>query len=378
VHGADSPQEATTDSNGIATFTWDKNESANVHINEADRLDYVLASVHCTDGLETVGTLNSSGMHVSIPANGVVTCTFDNHKLTALAVTKTAATQAHERDTVDYTFTVTNTGDVALVDVTLTDDKLGVVGHAGTLASGASATFTKSMLVPTGQTADIVNTVTACGAMDTSATEHGDVHADRRDDVPAPDPVCATASHRLDVLHPEIDLDKRATPVSVATGSTVTYTYVVTNTGDTPLTNVHVDDDVLGAIGTVDTLAPDASATLTKSVVVTGSSATHNVGTVAGTDPLGAVVRASDDADITIVEGSTVTNPSPNPPSPDSPEPTTTTVNVLGLQLARTGSATVWEALVGFAFLLVGCALAFGFGRNRHATRPAPSTNATE
>ena len=67
-----------------------------------------------------------------------------------------------------------------------------------------------------------------------------------------------------------------------AKGETVTYTYKVTNTGLTYLSDVTVTDDKLGAIGTVEgLLAPGATVILTKDATITAN--VVNVGTVVGT-----------------------------------------------------------------------------------------------
>ena len=63
-------------------------------------------------------------------------------------------------------------------------------------------------------------------------------------------------SWSVDLIHPAITIVKTVNPVSGEPGDTVTYTYVVTNTGDTTLYNVSVDDDVIGHIGDIDRARP--------------------------------------------------------------------------------------------------------------------------
>src|SRR5205814_6158865 len=76
----------------------------------------------------------------------------------------------------------------------------------------------------------------------------------------------------------------------VATGSTVTFTYVVTNPGNVPLTNVAVNDNVLGPITsfTGDTNSNnqlDTSETWTYTKTATAQSGQRtNVGTVTAND----------------------------------------------------------------------------------------------
>jgi LPXTG-motif cell wall-anchored protein len=232
-----------------------------------------------------------------------------------IMVVKSGATLAHEGDTVTYSFAVTNTGKADLFNVTVDDDVLGHIGTIASLPVGSTQTLTKAFVVPVGK-ADIVNTVTACG-QDASNTQ-----------------VCDTDHHKLHPIHPAIALVKTADPVSVNPGATVTYTYKVTNTGDVDLTNVTVDDDVLGHIGTLPSLATGASQTLKKAVTITATSKTHNVATADGTDPLGKHVSAQADATITVVLGEQLTQPLP-----------------------RTGAFVALEAMAGMALLAGGGAV---------------------
>ncbi|HWR97906.1 MAG TPA: hypothetical protein VN317_05730, partial [Candidatus Methanoperedens sp.] len=65
---------------------------------------------------------------------------------------------------------------------------------------------------------------------------------------------------------PDIRIVKTADPTDVLAGAAVTYTFVVTNTGNAVLVDIDVTDDKLGYIGTIPRLAPGASAPLTKTV----------------------------------------------------------------------------------------------------------------
>ena len=82
----------------------------------------------------------------------------------------------------------------------------------------------------------------------------------------------------------------------------VTYTFVVTNTGDTTLFDISVDDDVLGHIGDIPMLSAGASQTFTASFTV-GDSPVTNTATASGEDVLGETVTASDTAFVDVVSG---------------------------------------------------------------------------
>ena len=99
---------------------------------------------------------------------------------------------------------------------------------------------------------------------------------------------------------PAITLDKQAgTPTGTTAGSTIDYTFVVTNTGNVTLTGVSVDDPKVGTVSCpVTTLAPGESTTCTATYTLTqvDVDAGHvaNTATVTGTDPSGTDVTATD------------------------------------------------------------------------------------
>ena len=105
------------------------------------------------------------------------------------------------------------------------------------------------------------------------------------------DEVTDTDDHEVDIIHPAIEIVKTVNEETVPVGTTVTFTYVVTNTGDTTLYDISVDDDILGHIGDIEVLEPGQSVTLTKDFVV-GDEPVTNVGTAAGEDILGRSVSA--------------------------------------------------------------------------------------
>ena len=154
-----------------------------------------------------------------------------------------------EGQTLVYTYTVKNTGNVTLTNVNVTDVHngagiLGVITPASvaTLAPGASADFTASYTVTQADIdadADITNTGTATGTP------------------PNLPPVTVDSPEVVDVVdfNPEIDLIKQAgTPTKVdgaddqvtdAGGDTISYTFVFTNTGNVTLSNVELTDPLV-------------------------------------------------------------------------------------------------------------------------------------
>jgi len=166
---------------------------------------------------------------------------------------------------------------------------------------------------------------------------------------PLGDDVSDKASHTTAVLHPAISIVKTANPESVSVSGSVTYTFVVTNTGDTVLHGVEVTDDILGAIGIVSELAPGESVTLAKTVDVDASTPPTNVGTVTGTDVLGQTVTDSDDATITVVLAEVLALP----------------------ELPRTGSPLQAETRAAITLIEVGLLLELSARRRRRTRRQA-------
>ena len=207
-------------------------------------------------------------------------------------------------DTVTYTFVVTNTGNVPLTNVTVTDPLVAVLGGPIALAVGDSnsAAFTATYTITQ---ADI-----NAGAVYNLATTTGTppvgnpVTGTSTDPTPCgacpPNPECTTCTIVPLEQKPSIAITKEGTyqdtttPIGVTNvGDTVTYTFVVTNTGNVPLTNVTVTDPlvaVLGgpialAVGDSNSAAFTATYTITQADINAG--AVYNLATTTGTPPVG-------------------------------------------------------------------------------------------
>jgi uncharacterized repeat protein (TIGR01451 family) len=228
----------------------------------------------------TAATTASGGSSVSSNSQGLWRTS------SSVSLVKTASISSYSSDgtPVTYSYLVTNTGSVTLSDVTVTDPMAGLSSVAcpsTTLAAGASETCTATY---TTTQADV-----NAGSISNTGTVKGT----------PPSGPCVTASSSLTIpvsttpsnKTPAIGLVKSAGVTSFSgTGTSVTYYYQVTNTGDVTLSKVGVTDPManLSAIVCPDpTLAPGASETCsatyttTTTDVMNGSIA--NTGTASGT-----------------------------------------------------------------------------------------------
>ena len=128
---------------------------------------------------------------------------------------------------ITYTFTVTNTGNVTLSNVTVSDALFSWTFGPVTLAPGASQTFTETHTITTADISNetITNTATATGYYMSQTVEASDTET-------------ITFS-----AQPSISLEKAAAPQTYSqAGNLITYSFTVTNTGNVPLTNVTIAD----------------------------------------------------------------------------------------------------------------------------------------
>ena len=225
----------------------------------------------------------------------------------AITLDKQAGTPtgASAGDTIDYTFVVTNTGNVSLTSVSVSDPKVGTVSCPVTsLAPGASTTCTATYTL-TQADVDAGEFVNSASATGTPPTGEPPTATDSTTTPIAPDPV--------------ITLDKQAgTPTGATAGSTIDYTFIVTNTGNVTLDPVSVDDPKVGTVSCpVSALAPAESTTCTASYTLTQADvdAGHvaNTATASGTQPVTPAnptptpVTAGDSTDTPIAAGPALT-----------------------------------------------------------------------
>ena len=176
-------------------------------------------------------------------------------------------------EVVQFTYTVTNTGNVDLTNVTIVDD-LGNTIPIGDLAAGAVASSTANENITTTTT----NTATATGTDPQSGTVSDDDSA------------------TVTVIGPAMELTVVANPQTIYAGEAVNFTYTVQNTGDADLTNVTVVDS-LGTTTAPSNVAVGNSVSWQASYRIYET--TVNNATATGSDPAGNPV--SDSGSVTVV-----------------------------------------------------------------------------
>jgi uncharacterized repeat protein (TIGR01451 family) len=213
----------------------------------------------------------------------VTTLLTQNPNIT-LVTTASAASGNNVGDTITYTFTVENTGNLPLTNVIIDDILLAVanvtIPAVGNLAVGeikavnATYVLTKANFI--------------AGMVDNTATAEGDT--------PTAQTITSQPSNTSTPLvqTPALSLVKTAAPATGSNlGDTIPYSFLVENTGDLPLTNVVINDPLLAAAGvtipTIPTLAVGASQTVTANYSLTAanflSGHVDNVATAAARDP---------------------------------------------------------------------------------------------
>ncbi len=203
-------------------------------------------------------------------------------------------------DTLTYTITATNDGNVTLTDVTVDDDLTGTVDApcAATLAPNGSCSV------------DVTYVVTQADVDAGEITNIGTTEGTP----PTGPPVTDTDPEEVDVpQYPSIDALKELVSNAdedgngeVSLGDTLTYTITATNDGNVTLTDVTVDDDLTGTVDApcAATLAPNGSCSVDVTYVVTQADVDAgeitNIGTTEGTPPTGPPVTDTDPEEVDV------------------------------------------------------------------------------
>jgi large repetitive protein len=157
-------------------------------------------------------------------------------------------------NSVQFRLVITNTGNVTLTNVTVSDPLLSA-GNACVIASLAPGAIDNSCL------SALPYTVTQANVDAGSVTNTASVSATAPAGVTAPTPRTATTTAVGPTAAPSVQIRKSASAATFTAGQTLTYTFAVENTGNVTLTGLTVTDPALGFSCTLANLAPGAIAT---------------------------------------------------------------------------------------------------------------------
>ncbi|SDP36843.1 DUF11 domain-containing protein [Phyllobacterium sp. OV277] len=253
----------------------------------------VIACANAKTGATT--TLPSGGgtsFSVTPTAGDDITCTFTNTpKRPSMTMVKSAGTPSGTTagSTIQYSFTITNTGDVALSPLSITDPKLNAPATCpSTVAPGATAVCTGTHTITQAEVdaGVVINSATATGTPPGGAT-------------PITTPPSGTstpiaAAGALTVVK------AAGTPTGSTAGSTIAYTFTVRNTGNVTLSSIVVTDPKIPAPGPtcpVTQLAPNVSTICTGTHTITqlevDAGKVDNSATATGTPPAGTPITSA-------------------------------------------------------------------------------------
>jgi hypothetical protein len=186
---------------------------------------------------------------------------------------------------IGWKYTVSNSGNVALSDVTVTDDILGTICSVGYLAVGDSFTCTVTSTAVSGSYS---NTGTASGSFIDSAGQS-------RTDTATDGSSYFGADPQLTIDKVTVDGATEGDALNILTGESIDWKYTIRNSGNVPLSSVTVTDDKLGPICSVGSLGVGNSFTCTVTSTA-GTGSYSNTGTASGsyTDSAGQSRTATD------------------------------------------------------------------------------------
>ncbi|MFA9189713.1 gliding motility-associated C-terminal domain-containing protein, partial [Flavobacterium sp. FBOR7N2.3] len=200
-----------------------------------------------------------------------------------------------------YTFTVTNTGNVTVDNIVINDAKLGVTNLAlvpSTLAPSATGVVTQDYAITQADidARKVTNTAIAKG-QDPKGVDVEDISGTAVDnDEPTVTDLPENGKIAL-ILKGELQDENQDGLAQI--GETIRYEYTIMNMGDVPLSNVWIQDAMVGLgmnsgtidlpIGAMDSTTFSSTYVLTQADIIAGN--VSNQATVFGTTPLGSVVQ---------------------------------------------------------------------------------------
>ena len=209
-------------------YEWDT-EDPEIWLAPTESRDFEFSVVHDEPGVYpntvTVVVEDNDGTRDSDEDSAEVVVTDPKIEITKTSDAPVQGVQVGTPLLVTYTYLVTNTGDVPLYNVLVTDDKLGEIGGLEVLGVGESKTFTKSTTITDG-----VTNIAEVTAID----EHENEVSDTDDEV---------IEGFLPFTEVDLAITKAANKDTADPGELVTYKLTYWNTGDKPATDFTIVDD---------------------------------------------------------------------------------------------------------------------------------------
>jgi uncharacterized repeat protein (TIGR01451 family) len=313
------------------------------------------AEADVTNTATAAGTDPAGTVTTTDPSTAITPVTAAAASITIVKSAVLADTNGNGRvdagETITYSFVVTNTGNVTVHDVTVVDSKItGVTPATATIAPGDQQVFTGGSYTATQADIDsggvITNTATATG-LDPSGA-------------PLPPTTPSTVQTPLADPAPALTIVKTGTlndgngNGKADAGETVSYSFVVTNTGNVTETGVTVNDAMVTGIspspvsllpGQMQTFRSDPYAVTTADVA---HGAVTNTATATGIDPT-ATATVSAESTVVIATG---------------PVPPAGVEKILGYTGSNPGPLI---AVAAFLLVLGGITLVFAYRRRRRA-----------
>ncbi len=207
-----------------------------------------------------------------------------------------------EGETITYAFTLTNTGNVAISNITISDPIVTVTGGPITLAAGATdnTSFTGTYTITA---TDLTNGMVANVATATGTDPDGNpVMDDAEEDIPI-----LSGTPGIELIKMSMFNDENGDGFGDA-GETISYTFTVTNTGDIELANITITDPSITVIGSLASLAVGAvdmtsfTGTYTLTQMDVDNGGFMNVAVVSGDVPGGDSVTDEDEVDTPLAQ----------------------------------------------------------------------------
>ena len=271
-------QTVFTDVNGDYVATVVGNQNATVDIDETT----LPAGFIQTEGTDPTTVTVPSGGTVFEENNGYTLQATPNLDLSKIGVINDLNGNGivDAGETITYTLTVTNTGNVDLTDVFVTDPLIIInEGPIALLEIGDSAIFTGVYTITQDdiETGGVFNIATAEGTdptgntvIDLSDDPTDTTNTDDDGDGDGEDPTVTifNLAPNINLLKTGVYQDFNANGLTDA-GDQITYTFEITNTGNVILNNVIVTDPLVTVIGDPVTLLPGETAIFTAVYTIT-------------------------------------------------------------------------------------------------------------